>query len=550
MASPSYIQSSPSRPHTPTQRMSYYPERIRLNTPYPEIVNYMYNPYAPPPPAGYPLNSVPYPPPPPPGYPPIMPGYPISYNISAADMVDGPMDSFGGYNAYPYYPMYYNIPHVTPKRTAYRSHSRPKDVNHREHREEQDSDLHLNDKRSAIQEKLKKMNHLRNSSSPPDDVNPESLKTLLYDTIQQEMSALEVLKQQIASFTLLTHTLEEKSQPEQQTDGNVRLGRASTVETVTTTAQPPNPPPHVDKMKATNFIPQFDSQPSQNQSNVKSPLASMNFVNPFPYFAPPYQYPSSVSEIVQQQQQQPMQLITSPPLMNYNPYAFAQMASMYPPLNYVSQVTPSQTPQMDTPAQPSFITMAGTTTTPVPLLPTEPVAHLFPTSSVRPIPAAAYANSSSRRMYPAEDPLHDLAIKTLYDVEDKLRAAELSIAEKINEFETEVSVQSRLGAPLPMSNQHYLPYNEFQVANRRSRSLDEETMRPEMVKDLAVRALQAIDRRLREAERTIDRTMSNFDEIDHFGRAVRSATREVGVQTPRMEIIYDSDTDDSRRTRN
>lgn len=498
------------------------------------------------------------------GYPPARYeySYPVNYTIPPGDMNDGAMDFNGAYSpSIPYpYPVYY--PSMAPRRyynnnTSYRTH----DIRHL-----RDDIEELNEKRAAHDRngKINKSSK-RSDDNPPTDLNPDSLKNMLYDTLQQEMSALEVLKQQIASFTLLTHTLEEKSHID-------RMGRSAT----TTDQETPNrgaPPPQFNtpseetplknmaQAKQANFIPQFDSQVghgvySMPAQNMQSPLTSMNFINPSPYYA--YKFPASISET------NPMQ---PPKELQYHPYAY-----------YNNFASPSPTPNIGQPDpnHSSFVTMnqSGLTATnlvnpgsipaninnntnPYSPLPMEYMAYTnyqqpqLPiysyNNTVSHMPAQAVFNRNLSSSSYTPDNFHDIAIKTLYDVEDKLKEAEEKITEKIHEFETEVSAKSLTNG----MNDGYYPYRSNEGARRsmeRGRSTD---MNPSMVKELAVRALKAIDRRLRVAERTIDKTINNFDGMDgSTGRAVKSSTREVGVQTPVREVAYDSDTDDSHRFRN
>lgn len=550
------------------------------------MANYMYQPA---------YNPVPY------GYPPVMSridyGYPVGYNIPPpSDMIDNGMDVNSGYNggayssAYPYpYPMYYNVPsprkhfNINNNPQAYRA----QDMRH--HREDNDE---LNDKRSAGQDRMRNANKVpkRSEDTSPSDLNPDSLKNMLYDTLQQEMSALEVLKQQIASFTLLTHTLEEKSQ-------NDRLGRSTTTSEPETTNRAQNqpqmnmpmptpseetPPKTVPSLQQTNYVPQFDSQAGQGgglysmpAQNMKSPLTSMNFIsqNSPPYYT--YKFPAAMSETIAQ----------PTPVHQYSPYAYNN--------NHMT-MTPSPTPQMGNQADPnggqsSFFNMnhSGTAAPnvanpgsipavgvngPYAPMPMDPInlGNSYPSNiNYQPqLPIYSYANSV--RYMPAEqvfnrrsnvvdsytppDSFHDLAIRTLYDVEDKLKEAEEQISEKITEFESEVSAQTlsrSMPSAIPMAYESYPAYNNFSGGRRsmdqRGKSAD---MNPTMVKELAVRALQAIDRRLRAAEKTIDKTINNFEGMDGAARAVKSSTREMGVQTAKRERAYDSDTDDTNRYRN
>lgn len=544
MSSPSFMQYPTSRPNTPNRS---YPDRIRLNTPYPEMANYMYQPPYSPVPFGYPPARYDY-------------SYPVNYNIPAGDMNDGAMDynnAFAPSIPYPY-PMYY--PTMAPRRyynnnTPYRTH----DIRH--HREDIEE---INEKRAAHDHNGKvNKSPRRADDNPPTDLNPDSLKSMLYDTLQQEMSALEVLKQQIASFTLLTHTLEEKSQID-------RMGRSATTadqETPNRGAPPPQfsttsdgtPLKNMSETKQSNFIPQFDSQAGQGvyampAQNMQSPLTSMNFINPSPYYA--YKFPNAISETNAQQQ---------PDALQYHPYAY---------YNNFASPTPTPNNGRPDPNHSSFVTMnqsglASTNlanpgsipvninnhTNPYSPLPMEHMAYTnfqqqqLPiysyNNTVRHVPAQVVFDRSNSSYTPEE--FHDIAIKTLYDVEDKLKEAEEKITEKIHEFETEVSAKSLTNG----MNDRYYPFRSSEGARRsmeRGRSTD---MNPSMVKELAVRALQAIDRRLRAAERTIDKTINNFDGMDGpTGRAVKSSTREVGVQTPVREVAYDSDTDESHRFRN
>lgn len=148
----------------------------------------------------------------------------------------------------------------------------------------------------------------------------------------------------------------------------------------------------------------------------------------------------------------------------------------------------------------------------------------------------------------------DLAIRTMYEVEDRLKLAEQSIAEKINEFEMEVGDGAVHG---PVTG-YALPVGYEPRKRSRSLSLAKDypergfattsAVDPSAVKDLAVRALNAIDKRLRAAERTIDQTIHNFDEMDGSVRAVKAPFRDVASQTPKREATeYESDTDGSQR---
>lgn len=507
------MQVPSSRPNTPMQRM--YPDRIRLNTPYPEMANYMYQtPYGNPMMYGYGPQA-----------PPPMANY---FNIPPAEMADGVMD-FNPYSSgfsapVPYaYPIYYNMPSMSYRRPPFNPTFRSPDF-------EESSEKRMGPKKTGKKPK--------SYDSTPNDINPDSLKNMLYDTLQQEMSALEVLKQQIASFTLLTHSLEH----------NDRSGRSTTTE-VTAPGLGNGHSPQISPPIKNNGLrmPQFDSTQQQALNgvyalpaqNMKSPLVSTNFVNPAPY----YQYPET-------QQAH---------LVQYDPYS-----STYPSNNYMAMTPPPPPQRADHHRQSSFVTMnhSGSTST---------NAGNTPTNIYTPLPSDGYTNyqqsqalpiyASDVRRYPPSllngrmaadsypDSFHDLAIKTLYDVEEKLREAEEKISEKISEFETEVSGTHPPANSLGYS--HPAPYYQsYDYPNRRSmeREKTESDMNPSMVKELAVRALKAIDRRLRAAEKTIDKTIYNFDGMG-ADRAVKSITRDIGVQTPLREVVYDSDTDDSNRNR-
>lgn len=534
-----------TRSSTPLHRLMY-PERLRMT---PELPNYL-----------YPTSPTPY-------TPPLVYPYPSGYfNIPPGDMADGALDynPYTGYSPYPPpYPLYYNQPSIFPRR-LYNPSYRTQDIRH--HREEMDE---LNEKRARKANKHKLLSSsIRGGggaeSVAGSDINPDSLKNMLYDTLQQEMSALEVLKQQIASFTLLTHTLEQNdrgrtSPSEAETP---HLGKAPNLSTPSssTTDQKPQ---HVHY----NNIPQFDSSIQQQQhhqqhsqglyaipaQNLKSPLASTNFINP-QYYPSPYQYAPVLSDTISQQAQ----------LLQYNPYSYPNNIN-----NNFMTPTPSGGGQQipDNVQDSSFFTMTHSGTSPA------SYGNLYPNYQPQPLPIY---NSNVRRMGPPAPPVsspnllnsrhaadsypdsfHDLAIQTLYDVERKLREAEEKISEKITEFESEVSAQNvampQTAAALPM---YYQPLQQQQQPHYRRRSTERgkssvSDMDPSMVKELAVRALQAIDRRLRAAEKTIDKTINNFDGMERSERAseraVKSATREVGVQTPIRESVYDSDTDDSQR---
>ena len=452
---------------------------------------------------------------PPPVYPPPMSAF-YSYPPPANEQSDTAFDFYNpGYSSVPYpaYPIYYSAPSALSVPAFYNPTPRIKNL-----KDEIDG---LTDKRGGLQNRSKNNNSMSSSSSAPKDLNPEALKNMLYDTLQQEMSALEVLKQQIASFTLLSHNLEQSGRSrsysgdvESTIMGKGLRGASSSI----------------DLGKNASDLPQFDSTPPGSYvppgQNMKSPLASTNFLHPPPFFSSPYHFPPTLQE------------------QQYTSYAYPMQFNSIPEMN----------------GQPSFVSLSAPTSLPMDL-------NSYPSRSI-----SAYATNFRRA--PANipkpplateayhDPFHDLAIKTLYDVENKLREAEETIAEKINEFETEVSAQSGaigMAAPplLPMTYNPYAyppypPYPTFDSVQGNVTAPMPNDTRPDVnastVKDLAVRALRAIDRRLRVAERTIGSTVASVSNFDGMGggRAVKSPTREIGVQTiPATRMTEDSDTDDS-----
>lgn len=499
MSSPSLLQFSPELPHSPP---NIFADQMRINTPYPEMAVYQ-SPY--PVMYGYPAT--------------YLSNYPTNYNIQTAEMLDGPSydpynSMYSNYPPQPYPTAYYNMPTSIPSRRNYNSSVRAQEI--RQHRQEIDE---LNDQRRRKKPPLKMDDH------------PEAIKDMLYDTLQQEMSALEVLKQQIASFTLLTHSLEQNER------------RSST--TLAPAA------PQMSSISDESTGQGVYSIPAQNLKPVHH-LTSNNFIHPPPYYSNVLAFPAALSEPY---------TAPHPQLMQYNPYH-----------NYSNNFPPQMTiPE----AKSSFLTMEHSNTTsgnipqsPYIAMPMDAMGNSYPSyqppppspqmpiymANTRRHPESALNTRNAADSYP--DSFHDLAIRTLYDVENKLKEANEKISAKINQFESEVSAQSLAGGggnsvamePMiqPMSYTAFFnPYGYAQPPpmsnnNRDGGSTD---MNPSSVKELAVRALKAIDRRLRAAEKTIDRTVSNFDGMA-ASRAVKSPTREVGVQTPVTTVlVYDSDSD-------